>query len=97
MGSCLWIIFTMIKARPPPQKKQNKTKKPEITDNEQDNFTHNLLEAYQKWKLVTKRKTNHISFIVTFYWLCYRLHKNGNYRYYICINVSSFLFSDAYT
>ena len=40
----------MIKPRPPPpqKKKQNKTKKPEITNNEQDNFTHNLLEAYQK-------------------------------------------------
>lgn len=32
----------------PPPKKNNKKKKTEITDNEQDNFTHNLLEAYQK-------------------------------------------------
>ena len=38
----------MIKGPPPPKKKTKNKKKTEITDNEQDNFTHNLLEAYQK-------------------------------------------------
>ena len=62
MGSCLWIIFTMIKGPPPQKKKTKNKKKTEITDNEQDNFTHNLLEAYQKWKLVTWSKEKLIIF-----------------------------------
>ena len=48
MGPCLLIIFTIINGPPPPKKNKKKKKKTEITDNEQDNFTHNLLEAYQK-------------------------------------------------